>query len=126
MPLPEKISSGASTEALIRFKTPNVSFIQHFQNFHYPSFNVMVWHLLLSGVKHPGIQCDSCGQKEVTGIRWKCVSCPDYDLCTPCYMAAKHNLGHEFERLEKDNGLRCVCVLCVCAYVCVHMCVLEY
>eukprot|EP00731_Ephydatia_muelleri_P014626 Em0008g346a len=69
-------------------------------------YDLRVFDSAPAGVKHPGVQCDSCGQKEVTGVRWKCVSCPDYDLCTPCYMAAKHNLEHEFERLEKDNGLR--------------------
>lgn len=71
---------------------------------------ICIYHVIdvISGVKHSGVQCNSCGQKEVTGIRWKCVNCPDYELCTPCYMAAKHNLEHEFDRKEKDNGLRYV------------------
>ncbi|CAO1635921.1 unnamed protein product [Jaminaea pallidilutea] len=33
---------------------------------------------------HESIQCDGCELK-VRGLRWKCASCPDFDLCESCY-----------------------------------------
>lgn len=33
-------------------------------------------------------------------MRWKCTKCHDFDLCTACYMADKHDLGHAFLRIE--------------------------
>ena len=34
----------------------------------------------------------------MTGIRWKCTQCHNFDLCTPCYMAGKHSCDHRFLR----------------------------
>ena len=51
-----------------------------------------------SGVKHQRVSCDECHQRSVSGIRWKCVQCHDYDLCTGCYMGGKHNCNHIFLR----------------------------
>ena len=54
-----------------------------------------------SGVVHPSITCDVCGQDQVVhGMRWKCARCYDYDLCTPCYMSGKHSVEHEFVRYD--------------------------
>ncbi|VDH99791.1 E3 ubiquitin-protein ligase mind-bomb [Mytilus galloprovincialis] len=52
------------------------------------------------GVKHPNIICDICKTQGISGMRWKCTKCLDYDLCTDCYMNDKHDLGHAFLRLE--------------------------
>ena len=61
-----------------------------------------------SGVIHLGVVCDSCLMDPIAGIRWKCSdqSCPDYDLCTPCYMNDKHDLNHIFTRFtsQKETG----------------------
>lgn len=53
-----------------------------------------------AGVKHPNVVCDNCGQSGITGTRWKCARCNDYDLCTECYMSGKHSLEHEFDRID--------------------------
>ncbi|XP_050691337.1 E3 ubiquitin-protein ligase MIB2-like isoform X2 [Eriocheir sinensis] len=56
------------------------------------------------GVKHPSHICDGCRQTAISGIRWKCNSCFDYDLCTNCYMGDKHDLAHPFIRYETASS----------------------
>lgn len=34
---------------------------------------------------HHGVSCDHCGAVPIVGPRFKCTSCPDYDLCGNCY-----------------------------------------
>lgn len=55
---------------------------------------------LIIGVKHQNIICDACKKQGIQGMRWKCTKCHDFDLCTACYMADKHDLGHAFLRIE--------------------------
>uniref|UniRef100_A0A2R5LAE8 RING-type E3 ubiquitin transferase n=1 Tax=Ornithodoros turicata TaxID=34597 RepID=A0A2R5LAE8_9ACAR len=52
------------------------------------------------GIKHPNIICDSCCKQGICGTRWKCARCYDFDLCTTCYMADKHDLTHPFIRFD--------------------------
>ncbi|KAF2362492.1 Zinc finger ZZ-type [Trinorchestia longiramus] len=52
-----------------------------------------------TGVKHEGTMCDTCRQQPIFGIRWKCVECPNYDLCSVCYHGDKHHLRHRFYRI---------------------------
>jgi E3 ubiquitin-protein ligase mind-bomb len=56
------------------------------------------------GVKHPNIICDGCKKQGVQGTRWKCTKCHDYDLCTLCYMADKHDTAHSFLRFETASS----------------------
>ena len=61
------------------------------------------------GVMHNGVICDSCGREDMlSGMRWECTRCCDYDLCSICYMAGKHNLEHEFFRYDKERIMRFV------------------
>jgi len=52
-------------------------------------------------VIHPAI-CDNC-QERITGLRWKCLNCPDYDLCTSCKQQDVHTQhpDHQFLKLER-------------------------
>ncbi len=34
---------------------------------------------------HHEVNCDACGSAPMVGVRYKCLSCPNYDLCSTCY-----------------------------------------
>jgi len=57
-------------------------------------------------IKHPrdilhNALCDSCGNF-IVGDRHKCLTCPDFDLCTTCRQKPSiHPEGHNFEKLER-------------------------
>ncbi|XP_071451950.1 E3 ubiquitin-protein ligase MIB2 [Hetaerina americana] len=57
-----------------------------------------------AGVKHPNIICDACRRCGIAGMRWKCIQCEDYDLCTACYMSDMHDVNHVFQRFESANS----------------------
>lgn len=48
--------------------------------------------------------CDGCYQRNFTGFRYKCTVCDDYDLCSFCYMAKKHDLDHPFMQIDKPGA----------------------
>jgi hypothetical protein len=49
---------------------------------------------------HPA-HCDIC-DSAIRGIRFKCLDCPDYDMCSNCILnnRSKHELEHEFIALH--------------------------
>ena len=50
-----------------------------------------------AGPAHPGVVCDSC-DKYIFGVRFKCVVCPNYDLCMTCETKGMHK-EHEMLRI---------------------------
>jgi hypothetical protein len=44
-------------------------------------------------VQHQNIPCDGCHTKPIVGLRFKCDTCPNYDLCLKC-MKNKVETGH--------------------------------
>merc|ERR1712038_613310 len=46
---------------------------------------------------HPGVVCDAC-EGPVVGHRYKCLKCPDYDLCGKCEAKGFHP-GHNMMRI---------------------------
>ena len=50
-----------------------------------------------AGQAHPGVVCDSC-DKHIFGIRFKCVVCPNYDLCMTCETKGVHQ-EHDMLRI---------------------------
>ncbi|CAG2200765.1 MIB [Mytilus edulis] len=55
-------------------------------------------------VKHSNVTCDECYTYPLRGIRWKCLHCDSYDLCTVCYMADEHNVSHIFSRILSEDS----------------------
>ncbi|XP_015433480.1 PREDICTED: E3 ubiquitin-protein ligase MIB2 [Dufourea novaeangliae] len=69
------------------------------------AYDLLVFDNAATGVKHANIICDGCKRHGIIGIRWKCAQCPDYDLCTQCYMADVHDLSHTFQRFQSANSI---------------------
>ena len=44
-------------------------------------------------VKHQNIMCNGCEAENIVGIRFKCDTCPNFDLCLKC-MKKKVETGH--------------------------------
>lgn len=57
-------------------------------------------------VHHPNIVCDACRKSDIEGMRFKCLKCMDFDLCTNCYMNSKHEMNHKFVLLETPDSPR--------------------
>ena len=51
-----------------------------------------------------GVICDGCTEGPIVGTRWNCIDCPNYDLCTQCFMADVHDRNHSFLRIDKSRG----------------------
>lgn len=51
--------------------------------------------------QHPGVVCDGC-EKGICGIRYKCILCRDYDLCSDCRQKGIHS-EHAFIPITKPE-----------------------
>jgi hypothetical protein len=50
----------------------------------YISGPTLTTQALLCGAVHSGITCDGCGVFPLSGVRFKCSECFDYNLCSDC------------------------------------------
>lgn len=50
-------------------------------------------------VIHRHVTCDECGAFPITGIRYKCAVCPDFDVCEKCEAISTHD--HPFLKIRK-------------------------
>ncbi|KAK7485777.1 hypothetical protein BaRGS_00022958, partial [Batillaria attramentaria] len=56
------------------------------------------------GIRHPGVVCDECHEQSIVGMRWKCCTCDDFDLCSLCYFNDSHDRNHQFQRYETPQS----------------------
>jgi len=54
-------------------------------------------------VVHHGITCDGCQQSPITGIRFKCRTCPDFDLCEACEAKNVHPADHPLVKFKVEK-----------------------
>lgn len=52
---------------------------------------------------HHRVQCDFCDVAPIIGNRYKCMTCPNFDLCQACYEGP----GHEHEMVEINTPQMC-------------------
>ncbi|CAG2253190.1 MIB [Mytilus edulis] len=77
------------------------------ESFHTDKFNqykLLLFDNAQADVEHEDFTCDGCRQDPLYGIRWKCLTCADYDLCTKCYIIDKHIVDHIFKRIVSPNS----------------------
>merc|ERR1719326_2682381 len=55
-------------------------------------------------VVHHGVTCDGCELANITGPRYKCVVCDDYDLCGGCEAAGRHP-GHNMMKITTPGNV---------------------
>eukprot|EP00029_Vermamoeba_vermiformis_P013713 TRINITY_DN8635_c0_g1_i1.p1 TRINITY_DN8635_c0_g1~~TRINITY_DN8635_c0_g1_i1.p1 ORF type:complete len:274 (-),score=35.17 TRINITY_DN8635_c0_g1_i1:123-944(-) len=71
-----------------------------------PSYSFMRPHFPISSppispVVHTNVRCDICGTAPIYGVRYKCASCPNFDLCANCEsIEANHDKTHVFLKLR--------------------------
>ncbi|KAK0063328.1 E3 ubiquitin-protein ligase MIB2, partial [Biomphalaria pfeifferi] len=54
-------------------------------------------------VRHESVTCNECEENGIRGIRWKCLNCDDYNLCSSCYHKDKHIIEHVFKRIKSSS-----------------------
>lgn len=50
-------------------------------------------HNSKSSVNH-GVSCNYCGMSPIRGVRYRCLECPDFDMCSGCESNDIHNKFH--------------------------------
>jgi len=55
---------------------------------------------------HTGITCDGCQQSPITGVRFKCKVCNDFDLCASCEEKNVHPADHPLVKFKVPHGGR--------------------
>jgi len=50
---------------------------------------------------HQSVVCDACEISPITGIRYKCSVCPDFDLCEKCEATNAHE--HPMLKIRKHE-----------------------
>lgn len=53
---------------------------------------------------HYGITCDGCGTQPIRGVRYKCLVCPNFDLCATCEAKNDHPSDHTLLKLKERKG----------------------
>ena len=61
---------------------------------------MVLWHLHNRDAPKFVQQCVACNREILSGKRWHCASCPDYDLCESCYKDPKTNRGSCTHKLQ--------------------------
>jgi len=58
---------------------------------------------ILVAVTHTSIRCDGCGMFPITGDRYWCMACKDYDLCAGCERSAVHDPTHLLVKAKAED-----------------------
>jgi len=67
---------------------------------------MVLWHLQNRDAPKYVQQCVACNREILSGKRYHCNSCPDYDLCETCYKDPKTNRGsctHKLQAIKVES-----------------------
>merc|ERR1712238_29633 len=67
---------------------------------------MVLWHLQNRDAPKYVQQCVSCSREILSGKRYHCNSCPDYDLCETCYKDPKTDRGtctHKLQEIKVES-----------------------
>lgn len=71
----------------------------------HPANHPLIKHKV-PNTSHHGIICDGCGASPITGSRFKCLVCPDYDLCSSCEDRNLHPADHPMMKIRVPGTFR--------------------
>lgn len=54
-----------------------------------------------SNIVHKGVKCNQCGKNDIIGIRYKCSTCPNYNLCENCEEDSTHDEDHILVKIRE-------------------------
>ena len=76
---------------LVRFEQPDELFGLKFKH---TELNIPNLEKIFKNETHDGVKCDCCQMQPLKGLRFKCDTCHDYDLCLNCFKAKKTSMNH--------------------------------
>lgn len=53
---------------------------------------------------HSDVTCDGCNASPITGVRFKCIVCHNFDLCSKCEEANVHDIKHPLLKIKVPRG----------------------
>ena len=54
-----------------------------------------------NNIIHKGIKCNNCGMENIEGTRYKCINCPEFNLCEKCEENCEHIVNHIFLKIRR-------------------------
>ena len=76
---------------VVRFENPGELFGLKFENAKINLFNFVN---IFKNETHDNIKCDCCQTNPIKGLRFKCDTCHDYDMCYACFAGNKTSMKH--------------------------------
>jgi hypothetical protein len=74
------------------------------RGFHPPNHPLIKYKV--QNTLHHGITCDGCNISPVSGDRYKCLVCPDFDLCASCELRGEHPRDHPMMKVKVPGTFR--------------------
>ena len=79
---------------VVRFDVPTEIFGLKFEN---SEINLTNFENSFKSETHEGVTCDICLKAPIKGLRLKCDTCNDFDVCFDCYSKKKSTSNHSFD-----------------------------
>jgi hypothetical protein len=80
---------------MVHFQVPNELFGRKVKSKDEITINRMTH--LYGDEQHDSIACDGCSITTIRGLRFKCDTCPNFNLCQTCAIDNSRNLSHNAE-----------------------------